>query len=112
MTKIFPKPITKLPKADIHIDGLEAYLAQEKNNQILFMKFCKNIEIPPHKHAAQWGIVLEGEIELIIDGHKEKYCKGDRYFIPKEVEHSAIIYAGYSDITFFNEKDIYKIKRS
>ena len=39
MTKIFPKPITKLPKADIHIDGLEAYLAQEKNNQILFMKF-------------------------------------------------------------------------
>ena len=110
MSKIFPKPIIELPKADIQIDGLKAYLAQENNNQILFMEFDKDIEISTHKHEAQWGIVLEGEIELIIDGKKEKYRKGDRYFIPKGVEHSAKIYAGYSDITFFNEKDRYQTK--
>ncbi len=110
MSKIFPKPIIELPEADIQIEGLKAYLAQEKNNQILFMEFDKDIEIPAHKHEAQWGIVLEGEIELIINGKKEKYLKGDRYFIPKGVEHSAKIYAGYSDVTFFNEKDRYKTK--
>ncbi|MCD4730599.1 MAG: cupin domain-containing protein [Bacteroidales bacterium] len=74
------------------------------------MEFDKDIEIQTHKHEAQWGIVLEGEIELIIHGKKEKYRKGDRYFIPKGVEHSAKIYAGYSDITFFNKKDRYKTK--
>jgi quercetin dioxygenase-like cupin family protein len=31
------------------------------------------------------GIVLEGKIDLIINGHKYTYQKGDRYFIPKNI---------------------------
>ena len=110
MKSIFPKIVTELPEAEIPIEGLKAYLAQEYNNQILFMEFEHDVEIPPHKYKAQWGIVLEGEIDLTINGNKEKYRKGDKYFIPDGVEHSAKIYSGYSDITFFNEKDRYKAK--
>jgi hypothetical protein len=33
--------------------------------------------------------------------------KGDRYFIPEGVPHSATIYAGYADITFFDAADRY-----
>jgi len=37
----FPDIITKLPKADVPIEGVEAYLFQGKDQQILFMSFKK-----------------------------------------------------------------------
>lgn len=110
MSKIFPQPILSLPKADIPLDGVNAYLNQGENNQIIFMEFEKDVELPEHYHEAQWGIVLEGKITLNIDGKEKTYQKGDRYFIPKDTKHSGKIYAGYADMTFFNQKDRYGIK--
>jgi quercetin dioxygenase-like cupin family protein len=112
MSEIFPEPIKKLPKADIPLDGIEAYLSQSENHQIIFMKFHKNAELPEHSHESQWGIVLEGKLDLIIDGIKHTFSKGDRYFIPNGVKHSAKVYTGYTDITFFNQKDRYKVKQN
>ena len=74
------------------------------------MEFTRDVELPEHSHEAQWGVVLEGRIDLTIDGAKHTYTKGDRYFIPKGVKHSGKIYAGYADISFFNQKDRYKAK--
>lgn len=110
MTETFPEPILNLPEADIPFEGLKAYLAQGESYQILFMKFDKDVILPEHSHESQWGIVLEGKIDLIINGKTNTYRKGDRYFIPKGVKHSGKIHAGYADITFFNEKDRYKPK--
>jgi quercetin dioxygenase-like cupin family protein len=110
MSSTFPEPILNLPEADVPLDGLNAYLAQGESYQILFMKFDKDVVLEEHSHEAQWGIVLEGKIDLTIDGQTRTYKKGDRYFIPKDVKHSGKIYAGYMDITFFNEKDRYKSK--
>jgi len=110
MKDIFPKVVKKLPKADILLDGVEAYLSQGENHQILFMKFNENVQITEHSHGAQWGIVLSGEIELNIDGKVRIYSQGDRYFIAEGITHSAKITSGYADITFFGEKDRYKKK--
>ena len=110
MKDIFPEPITNLPQADIPINGVAAYLSQSDNHQIIFMSFDKDVNLPEHSHESQWGIVLEGEIELIIDGIKNIYVKGDRYFIEKGVVHSGRIYAGYADVTFFNERNRYSTK--
>lgn len=110
MKTIFNEPILNLPKADIPIEGINAYLSQSDNHQILFMEFTKDAILPEHSHASQIGIVLEGKIDLIIDGIKNTYHKGDRYFIPDGVRHSGKIYAGYADITFFNQKDRYNVK--
>ncbi len=107
----FPKPILNLPKADIPLDGLKAYLSQGDNHQILFMEFDKDVELSEHSHAGQWGIVLEGKIQLTIDRITRTYTKGDRYFIPEGVKHSGKIYAGYADITFFDQKDRYEVKK-
>ncbi|MFQ5821516.1 MAG: cupin domain-containing protein [Candidatus Heimdallarchaeota archaeon] len=74
------------------------------------MSFEKNVKVPEHSHEAQWGVVLEGEIELTIDGKKHTFTKGDTYFIPKDVKHSARIRRGYKDLTLFNQKDRYKAK--
>ena len=94
MNKVFPEPIRNLPKADIRLDGITAYLSQSDTHQILFMQFEKDADLPEHSHAAQIGIVLEGNIELKIDGDKQCFTKGDRYHIPEGVMHSGKIYAG------------------
>jgi quercetin dioxygenase-like cupin family protein len=74
------------------------------------MQFHEDIDLLEHSHESQWGIVLEGKIELCIDGETNTYCKGDRYFINKGVKHSGKIFAGYADMTFFDQKDRYGIK--
>jgi quercetin dioxygenase-like cupin family protein len=110
MKNLFPEPIKNLPEADMPFANYEAYLAQGENHQIIFMQFGEDIVLPEHSHESQLGIVLEGKIELIIDGKKNTYTKGDRYFIEKDVKHSGKIFAGYADITFFNQKDRYGTK--
>ena len=74
------------------------------------MEFEKDVSVPEHSHEEQWGIVLEGKIDLVVDSKLKTYSKGDRYVIPKDVKHSAMIYAGYTDLTFFNQKERYKQK--
>jgi quercetin dioxygenase-like cupin family protein len=110
MSETFPEPIRNLPKADIPLSGIKAYLSQAENHQILFMEFSKEVEVAEHSHEAQWGVVLEGKIDLTIDGIQQTYSKGDRVFIPKGVKHSAKVHAGYADISFFGQKDRYKAK--
>jgi Uncharacterized conserved protein, contains double-stranded beta-helix domain len=110
MSDIFPEPVTNLPEAEIPLKGISAYLSQGENHQIIFMEFAEDIDLPEHFHESQWAVVLEGKIELIIDGVKKTYVKGDRYYIPKGVKHSGKIFAGYADMTFFNQKNRYRLK--
>lgn len=110
MTDLFPKPITGLPQANIPLKGLNAYLSQGTDHQIIFMEFSEDVVIAEHFHESQWAVVLEGKIEMLIDGVKKTFTKGDRYFIPSGIKHSAKIYAGYADITFFNQADRYQQK--
>jgi quercetin dioxygenase-like cupin family protein len=109
---MFPEIITKLPEADIPIEELKAFLLQGENQQILFMEFEKETEVPEHSYEAQWGVVLDGTIELTINNQKHLYRKGDTYFIPKGVKHSAKIMKGYKDLTLFDQKDRYSEKSS
>jgi quercetin dioxygenase-like cupin family protein len=110
MTQIFPEPITDLPEADVPIKGIKAFLSQGSNHQVVFMQFSEDVEVPAHSHESQWGIVLEGKIELTIEQVKKVYLKGDRFFISKDAKHSAKIYAGYASMEFFNQVDRYKEK--
>jgi quercetin dioxygenase-like cupin family protein len=110
MDKVFPQPIRNLPEADIPLAGVTAYLSQSDTHQIIFMHFEEDVDLPEHAHAAQIGIVLEGQIDLVIGGEVHNFTKGDRYYIPAGVLHSGKIYAGYADITFFDEPGRYAAK--
>lgn len=77
---------------------------------MLFMEFKEDVVIPDHSHEAQWGIVLEGRIDVTVGGVTTTYTKGDRYYLPAGASHAVKIYAGYADITFFNEKSRYSAK--
>ncbi len=106
----FPPPIQELPQADIPLQGLTAYLSQGEGCQIIFMEFDEEVTVPEHAHASQWGLVLEGQIDLTVEGVTRTYTRGDRYFIPEGVKHAAKIHAGYADMTFFNQPDRYPVK--
>jgi len=108
---VFPEPIRELPEADIPLEGVTAHLSESGTHQILFMQFEKDVDLPEHAHAAQVGFVLEGRIDLEIDGERKSFTKGDRYCIPAGVKHSGKICAGYADITFFAEPNRYSSKQ-
>ena len=108
MSKIFPDMIINLPKANVPLDGAKAYLSQGENHQVIFLEFEKDALLPEHSHEAQWEYVLNGKVDLCVDGIKKTYRKGDTFFIPKGVKHSGKIFAGYSSVAFFNQKDRYK----
>jgi quercetin dioxygenase-like cupin family protein len=110
MISIFPKPIQKLPEVDIPFKGVKAFLSQGDNYQIIFMEFKRDVNLPEHSHESQWEVVVEGKVDLIVEGHKQTYKKGERFFIPEGAKHSAKVYAGYSSIAFFNQKDRYKLR--
>lgn len=111
MIHIFPEPIQNLPEADIPLKGVKAFLSQGKNHQIIFMEFQKDVSLPEHSHDSQWEVVLEGRVDLVVEGLKKRYNKGDMFFIPKDVKHSAKVFAGYCSIVYFNQKDRYKEKK-
>ncbi len=110
MTEIFDEPIRNLPQAAMSLRGVRAFLSQGQTHQIIFMQCSEDDEMPEHAHAAQVGIVLEGRIDLIIDGEKRTYIKGDRYYVPGGVRHSGKVYAGFAQVAFFDEPDRYRPK--
>lgn len=109
MSKVFPDPVTALPRADVPLEGVRAYLSQGPDHQIVFMEFDRDVEAPAHSHAGQWGIVLTGTIDLEIGGIRRTYGRGDTYYIPAGVEHSATVHAGYADVTLFEQPDRYVV---
>jgi len=107
----FHKTITSLPQADIAFKGVKGWLSQAKDHQLVFMDIAPIGEVAPHAHGAQWGIVVDGEMELTIDGKKNVYRKGDTYFIPKGTVHSARFGTRTFVIDFFADKNRYKAKK-
>ncbi|MHB9002256.1 MAG: DUF6463 family protein, partial [Thermoanaerobaculia bacterium] len=77
----FPEVIARHPAADLHLDSVESHLVQAGQQQFVFMSFQDAVQVPEHSHAAQWAVILDGEIELTIGGHTRDFRRGDTYFI-------------------------------
>jgi len=106
----FPEIITNLPQADVPLAGVRAYLFQGEDKQLVFMEFKEEVDVPEHSHAAQWGAVLAGEIELTVGGETNTFRKGDTYFAPAGVPHRAHIRAGTRLQDLFDQADRYSAK--
>lgn len=103
----YPDIISKLPKIGVPIPGVNGFLLQGQDSQLVFFEFNEDADLPKHSHSAQWGIVVDGEIRLTISGIEKTYRKGDSYYIPAGAEHSGIISAGFKAIDFFDQPDRY-----
>lgn len=109
-TSAFPDLIRTLPEADIPLDGVHGWISQARDHQIVFLDIDPIGEVPPHSHGEQWGIVVEGEMELTIGGETRRYGPGDSYHIPAGVVHGARFLSHFRAIDFFADAERYKPK--
>ena len=107
-----PDMITRLPEAELHFPStaVKTSVLQSEHGQLVFFQIFDAVEIPAHSHKAQWGTVLEGQVELTIGGETRVHGPGSSYYIPPGVVHSARAPAGAKVIDFFEEPDRSRLK--
>ncbi len=104
----FPAFIRSLPEAALPFDGLRGWLLQSDLGQILFNESDIEVSVPEHSHGDQWGVVIDGKMELTIGDQTRTYSRGDTYFIPAGTAHRARIYPGFRAVDYFADRDRYK----
>ncbi len=107
----FPNIITDLPEAEIEIKGAKGWIAQGKDHQIIFIDIEPSAEEPEHSHDFPcWLIMVEGKIEVTINGKSKIYEKGDEVFFPPDAKHSAKVITRARGIVFISGKGLFKPK--
>jgi quercetin dioxygenase-like cupin family protein len=107
----YPEVITRLPEADLPFEGVKALILQADMSQLVFFEFEADAKVPEHSHDyPQWGMVIDGKMELTIKD-KPRICeKGDEYVIPAGTKHSVKFLSRARVMDFFSEKNRYKAK--
>jgi quercetin dioxygenase-like cupin family protein len=108
MAFMYPEMINNLPEADIPFPGVFGRISQAEDHQVVFFEIEAIGEVAEHKHGAQWGVVFEGEMDLTIDGKTKTCRKGDTYFVPDGVLHSAVFKKKTWLMDFFADKYRYR----
>jgi len=107
----FPNVITNLPEADVQFKGIKAWILQGEKHQLVFFEMEPSAQVPEHSHDyPQWGIMIEGKMELTIDGKTRIIEKGDEYVIPAKAKHYVRFLSKSRVIDFFSEKMRYRTK--
>ncbi len=106
----YPEHILDLPQVDLPLEGVRGWLSQGLDHQIVFFEIQPIGEVPIHSHGAQWGVVVEGEMELTIGDDTRRYGPGDSYNIPAGVEHGARFLSQFRAIDVFADSDRYQAR--
>jgi len=106
----YPEMIRGLPEIDIPLEGVRGWLLQGDKTQVCFFDIEPIAQVPPHSHCAQWGMVIEGEMELTIGGKANLYRKGDWYYIPEGVTHGATFPMRVQVMDIFDDTSRYHTK--
>ena len=104
---IFPPFVHALPVPDSNFD-FDAFMVQSDQAITMFYETDHDLLVPEHAHGAQWGVVLAGEMEMVIDGVSGHYKAGDTYYVPPDVPHLARLAAGCKGIDVFADHDRYR----
>jgi quercetin dioxygenase-like cupin family protein len=104
----FPEFLRALPMVDSPLASLRGWMLRTDQALAMFYEIPDGVEVPEHAHAAQWGVVLEGSVEFTIGGETRTYRRGDTYYVPDSVAHSAVIHPGFVGIDVFADADRYR----
>ena len=106
----FPELFRRLPEADVPFHGVDVRLLRGPTGSAIFLEAKEDMTVPEHRHGAQWGIVVEGELNLTIGPETRVRRKGDEYHIPAGVPHAAVLKKGTRVIDVFDDPDRYRPK--
>ena len=99
--------IKALPRPDSPVK-MDAHIVPGGPCLPMFYEIAESVEIPEHVHGAQWGVVLEGEMEMTIGSETQRYGKGDSYTVPDGVPHTTRIRGPYRGIDVFADPQRYE----
>ncbi len=115
MTTEDPEPfaefIRALPMVDSPLESLRGWMLQAAGGLAMFYEIPDGVQVPEHAHGAQWGVVLEGTVEFTIGGETTIYGRGETYYVPGSVVHSAVISPDYVGIDVFADADRYAARQ-
>ena len=95
----FPKLLTQLPRFEGPFD---AFKLEAKNCDVLFASYPKGTQIAEHSHDTEnVGVITQGELILIVNGHEQRYTPGQWYHLPAKKRHAARFEAETSEIEFW-----------
>jgi quercetin dioxygenase-like cupin family protein len=104
----YPEFITRLPLADVPFPNVQGYMLRSADGLQVFFYFPEETVVPMHSHGAQWGIMVEGQMEFTVGEETKIYKAGDSYVIGAGQMHGGVIQAGTRLIDFFEEPERYK----
>ena len=108
----YPEVITCLPEAEMPFEGVKAWILQSDMRQLVFFEFEAGADVPEHSHGyPQWGMVIDGKMELIVNETPRVCEKGAEYVIPAGAKHRARFLSRTRVMDFFSEKSRYKPKK-
>ena len=109
----YPGVITRLPEAQLQVEGAKAWILQAETSQLVFFQFPPGKCLPSHNHSYdQWGLVIDGEMELTVAGKPQIFKKGDEYLVPAGSAHSAKFLRPTRVMDYFSEKNRYNPKQT
>ncbi len=106
----FSTLITGLPEADIALPGVRAWLLTGEGRQVAFFEIEPIGSLPEHAHEEQWGIVVEGEMDLTVGGETRRCRAGDSYHIPAGTPHAATFLSRFRAIDVFGSPQRYRTR--
>jgi quercetin dioxygenase-like cupin family protein len=107
----YPEVITCMPEADTQFEGVKAWILQADTRQLVFFEFEAGAKVPEHSHSyPQWGMVIDGKMELTINKTPRICEKGYEYLIPAGAKHFAHFAQRTRVMDLFSEKNRYKPK--
>ena len=98
-----PDEIKKNPEISIPVEGIRGWKVGGPSGLVVFFEIQAGTVLPEHAHCFQWGCVIEGEIDLTIDGETSTFRKGDTYVIPEGAIHSGRIPYGCLAMDYFSD---------
>ncbi|RDE10913.1 MAG: hypothetical protein C4K48_12995 [Candidatus Thorarchaeota archaeon] len=107
-TKRYPDCIKALARARVPLSGVQAWVAQGREFQMVFFEIESGVQVAPHSHGEQFGYVFEGEMALTIGDDTRTYRGRDSYHIPAGVVHQAEFKTFVRVVDFFLEPDRYR----
>ena len=109
--EVFPEFVSGLPEMEIPFQGARGWLLQGTGQQVAFVEFSEDVDVPEHSHAEQWEFCLAGSAVLHREGGSEEFRAGDNFFVPAGQPHAALVHAGYKAMILFNAPDRYSPKK-
>ena len=103
----FPVGVRTLPKADLA--GADAYVHDNGSTQVVFLEVPvgrPEVVVPTHTHDVEWGIVVEGMIEMTLGDRLERHGPGSTHLIPSQLPHSFRFQPGTCSIHYFVERRV------